>query len=173
MVWANVPAALLQTGDVRALPGRENSCKECVKLSRITSGLGVFLRGPPRSLGGGLCKTPLGLAQKGKEALLESTQVLKELAERERRLAEKVAAARTEAEKIVADAEVKAKSLLADAEAAAHKLAGEYGSKRETEEKSILETAMVATKGASEAAKQAAESKISEAVKLIVSKVLP
>lgn len=102
-----------------------------------------------------------------------SVEVLKELASREQALSGKVVAARDEAAKIVANAEAKAREILAQAETEAAKLTTEQRAKREAEEKSILETSLATAKSAAEGLRSAAEAKVADAVKHIVSKVLP
>ena len=110
----------------------------------------------------------------GEEARLESSVgVLQELAKREQALSGKVESARAEAASIIADAEAKAKELIAKAEADAKALEVEYRTKRESEEKSILESSLQTARSAADAAKNAAQAKIADAVKLVVSKVMP
>ena len=102
-----------------------------------------------------------------------SVEVLKELASREQALSGKVTAAIDEAAKIVANAEAKAKEILAQAEAEAAKLTTESRAKRETEEKNILDSSLATAKTAAEGLRSTAESKVADAVKHIVSRVLP
>lgn len=102
-----------------------------------------------------------------------SVGVLKELASREQALSGKVAAAIDEAAKIVASAEARAKEILAQAEAEAAKLTTEQRARREAEEKSILETSLARAKSAADGLRSAAEAKVADAVKHIVSQVLP
>jgi vacuolar-type H+-ATPase subunit H len=107
------------------------------------------------------------------EGLESSTGVLKELAAREQALSGKVVAAREEAINIVAAAEARAKELIAQAEAEAARMTAEYRSRRESEEKTILETTLAAARSAADGLRSAAEAKVPDAVKHIVSKVLP
>ena len=102
-----------------------------------------------------------------------STGVLKDLAAREQVLTGKVAAARDEAARIISEAEAKAKALLSQAEAEALKMTSEYRDRLKAEEQGILETTRTSAKTAADGLRAAAESKVGEAVKLIVSKVLP
>jgi vacuolar-type H+-ATPase subunit H len=95
---------------------------------------------------------------KEEENLESSTGVLKELAAREQALSSKVAAA---------------KDIIAQANADAAKMTAEYRAKRETEEKSILDSTLSSAKSAAEGLRATAESKVADAVKHIVSKVLP
>jgi vacuolar-type H+-ATPase subunit H len=100
--------------------------------------------------------------------LESSTGVLSELAKREQALSSKV-----EAAKRLSDAEAKAKELLSKAESDVKTLADEFKARREAEEKSILESGAMAAKSAADAAKSAALSKVADAVKTIVGRVLP
>ncbi len=102
-----------------------------------------------------------------------NTGVLKDLANREAALTQKVEAAKADALKIVADAETKAREILARAETDAASLEAEFKAKSGVEEKNILESGVAAARSAADAAKVAAQSKIADAVKTIVSKVLP
>jgi vacuolar-type H+-ATPase subunit H len=102
-----------------------------------------------------------------------SVGVLQELAKREQALSGKVQAAHDEATKLIADAEERAKATLTKAEADAKALEIEYRNKREAEEKSILETSLTGARAAATAATSAAQAKVADAVKLVVSKVIP
>ena len=102
-----------------------------------------------------------------------STGVLIELAKREQALSSKVEAAKIEAAKLISDAEAKAKELLSKAESDVKTLADEFKARRDAEEKSILESGAMAAKSAADAAKSAALSKVADAVKTIVGRVLP
>jgi vacuolar-type H+-ATPase subunit H len=113
-------------------------------------------------------------AQKeGRQGLESSTGVLSELAKREQALSSKVEAAKVEAAKLISDAEAKAKDVLGKAEADVKTLAEEFKSRREAEEKHILESGAVAARSAADAAKSAALGKVADAVKTIVGRVLP
>ena len=108
-----------------------------------------------------------------RQGLESSTGVLIELAKREQALSSKVEAAKIEAAKLISDAEAKAKELLSKAESDVKTLADEFKARREAEEKSILESGAMAAKSAADAAKSAALSKVADAVKTIVGRVLP
>jgi vacuolar-type H+-ATPase subunit H len=102
-----------------------------------------------------------------------STGVLKELAAREQSLSGKVTKAREDAAKLIADAEAQAKDIIVKAEAEAAKMTADYKQRRESEEKTILETTLEGAKSAAASLKAAAETKVADAVKHIVSSVLP
>jgi vacuolar-type H+-ATPase subunit H len=102
-----------------------------------------------------------------------SVGVLQELAKREQALSGKVQTARDEAAKLILDAEDRAKTMVAKAEADAKALEVDYRTKREGEEKSILETSLTGARAAAQTAASAAQAKVAEAVKLVVSKVIP
>jgi vacuolar-type H+-ATPase subunit H len=113
-------------------------------------------------------------AQKeGRQGLESSTGVLSELAKREQALSSKVEAAKVEAAKLISDAEAKAKELLGKAESDVKTLTDEFKVRREAEEKNILESGAVAARSAADAAKSAALTKVADAVKTIVGRVLP
>jgi vacuolar-type H+-ATPase subunit H len=99
--------------------------------------------------------------------------VLQDLAKREQVLSGKVQAARDQVASLIADAEGKAKAILAKADADAKALEAEYRVKREAEEKSILETSLSGARAAAQAASSAAQAKVADAVKLVISKVIP
>jgi vacuolar-type H+-ATPase subunit H len=99
--------------------------------------------------------------------------VLQDLAKREQVLSGKVQAARDQVASLIADAEGKAKAILAKADADAKALEADYRVKREAEEKSILETSLSGARAAAEAASGAAQAKVADAVKLVISKVIP
>ena len=102
-----------------------------------------------------------------------SVGVLQELAKREQALSGKVQVAHDEATKLIADAEDRAKASVAKAEADAKALEAEYRTKREGEEKSILEASLTGARAAAQDAASAAQAKVAEAVKLVVSRVIP
>jgi vacuolar-type H+-ATPase subunit H len=102
-----------------------------------------------------------------------SVGVLQELAKREQALSGKVQTAHDEATKLIADAEDRAKATVAKAEADAKALEAEYRTKREGEEKSILESSLTGARAAAQSATSAAQAKVADAVKLVVSRVIP
>jgi vacuolar-type H+-ATPase subunit H len=102
-----------------------------------------------------------------------NTGVLKDLANREAALTQKVEAARGEALKIVADAESRAREILARAETDATALEAEFKARSGVEEKSILESGVAAARTAADSARASAHAKIADAVKTIVAKVIP
>ena len=102
-----------------------------------------------------------------------SVGVLQELAKREQALSGKVQVAHDEATKLIADAEDRAKATVSKAEADAKALEAEYRTKREGEEKNILEASLTGARAAAQDAASAAQAKVAEAVKLVVSRVIP
>ena len=102
-----------------------------------------------------------------------NTGVLKDLANRESALTQKVESAESEAQKIIADAELRARDIMAKAQGEAVTLEAEYKARREAEGKTILESGVAAARSTADAAKAAAQGKIADAVKAIVSRVLP
>ena len=102
-----------------------------------------------------------------------NTGILKDLASREAALTLRVEAAKAEALKVIAEAEVKAKDAFLKAQSDASALEAEYRTRREGEAESILKAGMSAAKASADAARAAAQSKIADAVKVIVAKVLP
>lgn len=102
-----------------------------------------------------------------------NTGILKDLASREAALTLRVEAAKAEALKVIAEAEVKAKEAFTKAQSDASALEAEYRTRRESEAESILKGGMSAARATADAARAAAQSKIADAVKVIVAKVLP
>lgn len=102
-----------------------------------------------------------------------NTGILKDLANREAALTQKVEAAKAEAQRIVAEAEVKAKDAFVKAQSDASGLEAEFRSRRDSETKGILESGLSAARAAAEAVHAGAQGKIAAAVKSIVAKVLP
>jgi vacuolar-type H+-ATPase subunit H len=98
---------------------------------------------------------------------------LKDLAAREAALTQKVEAAKTEAQRIVADAHTRAAQALSKAQQDASALEAEFKARRETETKSIADSASSSARAAAESAKAVAQGRINDAVKLIVARVLP
>jgi vacuolar-type H+-ATPase subunit H len=114
-----------------------------------------------------------GWRARRKVRMESSGGVLQDLAKREQVLSGKVQAARDQVASLIADAEGKAKAVLAKADADAKALESEYRVKREAEEKSILETSLSGARAAAQAASSAAQAKVADAVKLVISKVIP
>ena len=102
-----------------------------------------------------------------------NTGILKDLASREAALTQKVEAAKAEALKVIAEAELKAKDAFLRAQSDASALEAEYRARRESEAEGILKAGMSAAKASADAARASAQSKIADAVKVIVARVLP